>query len=105
MRISDWSSDVCSSDLVEGADKVVSIVNVRPEYGLEQYRLMYERPGAVTNSGVVRLVNETVRPGVALFIVESGLHPFSPEARRRSDERRVGKECVRSCRSRWFSYH
>src|SRR3546814_5500611 len=31
--------------------------------------------------------------------------PFAPDAGHRSEERRVGKECVSTCRSRWSPYH
>src|SRR3546814_9644910 len=65
VRVSDWSSDVCSSDLTPSA------------LGVRQ-------------SGVskrIRLLEENL--GVTL----------------RSEERRVGKECVSTCRSRWSTYH
>src|SRR3546814_17027520 len=67
MRISDWSSDVCSSDLALSA------------------RL--QRAGL--NSREVELLAALYQP--AIF--------------ERSEERRVGKECVRTCRSRWSPYH
>src|SRR3546814_4943306 len=60
MRISDWSSDVCSSDLVSNHIQVSS-----PSC-----------PISATSSTVDR-----------------------------SEERRVGKECVSTCRSRWSPYH
>src|SRR3546814_5633439 len=72
MRISDWSSDVCSSDLWVGEGPVQAVDRPRRHAG-----------------GVERL------------------HPFGTAARprHRSEERRVGKECVRTCRSRWSPYH
>src|SRR3546814_11544373 len=67
MRMSDWSSDVCSSDL-----------------------LLAER-GAVQplekGGYAVRLKASTAVPAI------------------RSEERRVGKACVSTCRSRWSPYH
>src|SRR3546814_17526120 len=42
-------------------------------------------------------------PAVLIMIAVSLLDPVS--IRRRSEERRVGKECVRTCRSRWSRYH
>src|SRR3546814_2428207 len=75
MRISDWSSDVCSSDLwVARTDATVPA--------------LYE---ALYGHGHFR---ETHYPVFA--------------TRRdwlRSEERRVGKECVSTCRSRWSPYH
>src|SRR3546814_6363452 len=78
MRISDWSSDVCSSDL-------------------PQRRKPDDRAGhgaAAARRGL-RLRDGRGRGAV--------LHPL-PHALRagdRSEERRVGKECVSTCRSRW----
>src|SRR3546814_2575850 len=60
MRISDWSSDVCSSDL--------------------------RRPRLCRAPNMRRL-------------------PRRSPTLRRSEERRVGKECVSTCRSRWSPYH
>src|SRR3546814_8736144 len=65
MRISDWSSDVCSSDLPDPAHRV------------------------------------RARTGVADRIDQAGGAAYAF----RSEERRVGKECVSTCRSRWSPYH
>src|SRR3546814_3416969 len=76
MRISDWSSDVCSSDLlgIEIAEgQIDKPVRVRPDDGLQ-----FDTP----DIGVNRVIH-----------------------RRRSEERRVGQECVSTCRSRWSPYH
>src|SRR3546814_2571823 len=82
MRISDWSSDVCSSDLAKTA------------FGLADW-------------AADRCVGEY---GIGACSVSAGLPRLSPaEARaagaQRSEERRVGKECVSTCRSRWSPYH
>src|SRR3546814_9269026 len=79
MRISDWSSDVCSSDLFGG----------REVFGLDQ-ALCLETRGQM---GVVVQGNAIGRQ-VQNFIQSM-----------RSEERRVGKECVSTCRSRWSPYH
>src|SRR3546814_7066445 len=65
MRISDWSSDVCSSDLAPG--------------------------------GHVR--------GGSFWRAQRGQTPRAAANPERSEERRVGKECVSTCRSRWSPYH
>src|SRR3546814_7584642 len=71
MRISDWSSDVCSSDL---------LVAVAPV--MQQSR------------------------GDALQVRADGTYHVAAERHRpRSEERRVGKECVSTCRYRWSPYH
>src|SRR3546814_8144848 len=83
MRISDWSSDVCSSDL--------------GEEGAERTRVG-DREGAVGD--VVR--RELLPPGSGRQVADltcDRSHPL------RSEERRVGKECVSTCRSRWSPYH
>src|SRR3546814_8632549 len=82
MRISDWSSDVCSSDL-----------------NLVQQLLL---DGAVADqpAGVVGLADDHRAVGVDLGDREADMREI-----RRSEERRVGKECVSTCRSRWSPYH
>src|SRR3546814_8375428 len=72
MRISDWSSDVCSSDLWP-AD--------RPDPAI------------------------LVRMTPFLHFGQGLPSPSSGSSRSRSEERRVGKECVSTCRSRWSPYH
>src|SRR3546814_3505724 len=83
MRISDWSSDVCSSDLASAA---------------------------LTKSGMYELRGSAVQRSLGR---SSGFTPatqhLQPLGRKwswschrvRSEERRVGKECVSTCRSRW----
>src|SRR3546814_12083069 len=82
MRISDWSSDVCSSDLNRiAADRETHT----------------SRP---SRSASAR--DRTARIRVHR---SGGSGNWRPAARRRSEERRVGKECVSTCRSRWSPYH
>src|SRR3546814_11133995 len=94
MRISDWSSDVCSSDL-EVVDVEVRIGDVLALAGHEVgevHRKLQTRVGA-DQIGVVDVGVVEVAPRLHL-----SLH-------RRSEERRVGKECVSTCRLRWSPYH
>src|SRR3546814_1506597 len=72
MRISDWSSDVCSSDL-----KMFDVVGPVTAGGAREHQIDH----------LHRVINHDVG-------VEN-----------RSEERRVGKECVSTCRSRWSPYH
>src|SRR3546814_8730981 len=77
MRISDWSSDVCSSDLSP-------------------------RSGNRNSCPVLML------PASGRVLRGSGRRPEGEIARAwraRSEERRVGKECVSTCRSSWSPYH
>src|SRR3546814_11880084 len=71
MRISDWSSDVCSSDL----------------------SLQFDRTTAAIPRAQPRALHRQFR-----ILLQSAL-------KHRSEERRVGKECVRTCRSGWPRYH
>src|SRR3546814_5826656 len=85
MRISDWSSDVCSSDLKTGDIDLPPMGPLLPEN---------EDSGAV----------DKITPPQALRFAEQSKQPFEARALR-SEERRVGKECVSTCRSRWSPYH
>src|SRR3546814_6548114 len=75
MRISDWSSDVCSSDLFD-ADEIFRTLDRR-----------WRQSGQI--AGAERLQN---RSAIC-------------RRRHRTEERRVGKECVSTCRSRWSPDH
>src|SRR3546814_15135070 len=84
MRISDWSSDVCSSDLLQ---RLALVAGFR---GLA-FQLVDARQSAFDFSeGVYHHATIRVRS-----LVPSGL------GRARSEERRVGQECVSTCRPWW----
>src|SRR3546814_5135213 len=80
MRISDWSSDVCSSDL--GLSLVTVLAAAAPATMV--------RVTGTARDGRLDL-RPTILAAVALLA--------------RSEERRVGKECVSTCKSRWSPYH
>src|SRR3546814_4407232 len=88
MRISDWSSDVCSSDLL--------IVLAHGDF----LQAAYDggQPCSVCRHG-----REGPKPAFGAIGQQSvyGKHIVH----HRSEERRVGKECVSTCRSRWSPYH
>src|SRR3546814_15109364 len=97
MRISDWSSDVCSSDL-DGFGGLAEPDH--PRYKQDKHR----------DAGDSR---QPLPPPSEFLVVESdgvdiAVRPRALKnrrARKRSEERRVGKECVSTCRSRWSPYH
>src|SRR3546814_1252646 len=86
MRISDWSSDVCSSDLFR-LTRCSSSVQT-PIVVCEDTVLRDDEGGEF---GEIRNLN--------------GCRVFATVQLLRSEERRVGKECVSTCRSRWSPYH
>src|SRR3546814_13465542 len=109
MRISDWSSDVCSSDLFRGTHKLALEVRRSARcYERRSYRDFATKLQAVDRDRV-NLGN--VGFGVPVLRRTIGINrPLRRERRscssdeRRSEERRVGKECVSTCRSRWSPY-
>src|SRR3546814_162849 len=100
MRISDWISDVCSSDL---GVKEKPFIIVKADAGTYGMGIM-----TVKSPDDVRGLNRkqrnkmsVVKEGleVSEVIIQEGVYTF------RSEERRVGKECVSTCRSRWAPYN
>src|SRR3546814_19476138 len=94
MRISDWSSDVCSSDLQYPSLKV-DISGHTDSTGSDGYNqgLSERRANAVKQY----LLRKGVEPGRLSTYAYGESKPVAT----RSEERRVGKECVSTCRSRW----
>src|SRR3546814_11142743 len=110
MRISDWSSDVCASDLKYGATVIKfgatsGVLSEEDSVGAPQYSQAemdaivveahrWGRKVAAHAHGAEG-IKMAVRAGVDS--IEHG--SFLDDER--SEERRVGKECVSTCRSRW----
>src|SRR3546814_10365330 len=103
MRISDWSSDVCSSDLNNAPWSTAGSYSPKPndfpkymdQFG-ENYRglhalRMLEGSSGWTADKLNAAAFDSYQPGFAALI--------------RSEGRRVGKECVSTCRSRWSPCH
>src|SRR3546814_5779632 len=102
MRISDWSSDVCSSDLIIAITlgtvalasfttqatvvSVIAIIMTVGVYGFVACVVKLDDAGLYLSQ----------RQSVVLTAVGRGI---------RSEERRVGKECVSTGRSRWSTYY
>src|SRR3546814_11833361 len=102
MRISDWSSDVCSSDLRAHHEDVLA----RPGRAEVERCLPAERGIDRAYGGVVPEVlldaDITVDAGPDRLRCAGG---ELVDDLRRSEERRVGTECVSTCRSRWSPDH
>src|SRR3546814_16535659 len=101
MRISDWSSDVCASDLLQLlADVLVEALDARQVVDRNEGDLL-DRGEALGDQQMrddvldVEGVDEHLAAGVELVLAAAG----------RSDERRVGREGVRQCRCRWPQYN
>src|SRR3546814_12772087 len=97
MRISDWSSDVCSSDLFGGVTKYSAKVNHFTSFAVIFAFNSFESCNQLFYS---YLAAGFFAAGLALVIATSLAFVFS-----RSEECRVGKECVSTCRSRWWPFH
>src|SRR3546814_4291925 len=88
MRISDWSSDVCSSDL-EAEDFSVDL-----EEEVDSF-LDDEEMISMDDDDLLMITRYH----------EQHVKDLQQQLKSRSEERRVGKECVSTCRSRWSPYH
>src|SRR3546814_15877818 len=99
MRISDWSSDVCSSDLIDGVEVAASRTRANDISG--------DGDGKVGFAGARAADQDDVAPsGQERAAVKRTQQAFIDRcALERSEERRVGKECVSTCRSRWSPYN
>src|SRR3546814_19801680 len=103
MRISDWSSDVCSSDLVEVGVAVDDLLVVDADAAGAHFQI-FEAGGASDDVGRcmhgvrlgLRVRRRRLRRGVWCVVPVQHVQSLL-----RSEERRVGKECVRSGSSRW----
>src|SRR3546814_16620671 len=120
MRISDWSSDVCSSDLNQAPSNnakatVAQTGNANQSYvdqtlaltggdnttatvaqtGNRNYSYV-DQSAAENDAFVTQTSNDS-----SSTVLQSGANSTATV---RSEERRVGKECVSTCRSRWSPY-
>src|SRR3546814_19040120 len=107
MRISDWSSDVCSSDLVLKPGR--GAVATWPTLYSLRHQLLADAKLTLTQPEVAAIAGHASdatagqhygrrRSGVRAPAVAPSPGDVAPV---RSEERRVGKECVSTCRSRW----
>src|SRR3546814_17157433 len=100
MRISDWSSDVCSSDLA-ASQALWEAMKANGDIYLGRYEgwysirdeAFYDEKELTEGEGGAKLSPQGTP--VEWTVEESWF---------RTEERRVGKECVSTCRSRWSQY-
>src|SRR3546814_20328469 len=104
MRISDWSSDVCSSDLHS-----LHEVNDGLAHGRVFFMEVKKDGIALYEADERELATPTPKmPDEALAMATEYFEEWYSTAGQfhgRSEERRVGQECVSTCRSRWSPYH
>src|SRR3546814_16656406 len=99
MRISDWSSDVCSSDLPELILPVLSLSS--------RVKELYNPKAFITHAALL----DQGCPHCPIFPTAASRRSLGRVSVPvwliilRSEARRVGKECVSTCRSRWSRYH
>src|SRR3546814_20005685 len=104
MRISDWSSDVCSADLLKpGASYTIRL------WGVGAY---FSKAFAMPNAYLAArgLDARTIAATRPVVDSDTGLEPLPfaaplPDAAKRPEERLVGNECVSRVRSRWAQDH
>src|SRR3546814_15607774 len=98
MRISDWSSDVCSSDLtlIQLLESRLDNVVYRMGFGSTraEARQLVSHRAIELNGHTADIASLIVKAGDVITVREKA-------KKQRSEERRVGKECVSTCRSRW----
>src|SRR3546814_17960624 len=103
MRISDWSSDVCSSDLDAFVDKAVT---AGAELKMPPQDMFWgDRYGQVEDPfGHLWSIATPLRAPMSEDELKAAAQDaMCGEQPQRSEERRVGKACVSTCRSRWTS--
>src|SRR3546814_18590000 len=116
MRISDWSSDVCSSDLPTAADGMRSRQELLDRYAAASGRDLsqidyyvafgYWKLACIVEGVYARYVGGSMgtRDSSDFDGFKHQVESLAAQARR-SEERRVGKEWVSTCRSRWWPYN
>src|SRR3546814_18417138 len=119
MRISDWSSDVCSSDRQFEPGRITAPDHHRfegkpwkePPLHPGRRRAHVKLPIPIAWEGMSKyfqfskFFRSTDRKRCRCRLNQAKITHSAALDVARSEERRVGKECVRSCRSRWSPYH
>src|SRR3546814_13187098 len=108
MRIRDWSSYVCSSDLrYPGPEAALAVAGYPRTGGFSDPAHLSSIPVRERYRGDRMDLSAICRSlaSLPLATVVSCALLAAPVLAARSEERRVGKECVSTCRSRWSPYH
>src|SRR3546814_15087818 len=106
MRISDWSSDVCSSDLpttfadLVGQEALVRTLTNAIDSGRLAHGFILTGVRGVGKTTTARIIARALN-----CVGADGTGGPTPAPCGRSEERRVGEECFSTCRSRWSPSH
>src|SRR3546814_12354496 len=107
MRISDWSSDVCSSDLPvkSRSAKQAQMLQVSLTPAAVAHRQVSKgwRKFLMTSRGKIGHMDAPAATAEQSGLHHVGAHDMAAHGFR-AEESRVGKECVSTCRSRWSQY-
>src|SRR3546814_15875656 len=98
MRISDWSSDVCSSDLLAHRQ-------ITPGFAHPGIKAIRQRPHEFRQTRLLQNLPQLLVCGARIAYKQIAPHAPQKHRGKTSEERSVGKECVSTCRSRWSLYH
>src|SRR3546814_12006589 len=101
MRISDWSSDVCSSDLKHVSTLVRAIFNIGVIFKYADSLQAIRQPQLHAHIGYAVALDPRPRACEIHHLV-AGVAHIGIE---RSEARRVGTECVSTCRFGWSTYY
>src|SRR3546814_18867615 len=103
MRISDWSSDVCSSDLLlekyrepcpeAMVESALDHARILQDHDFHEFKISVKASDPFLTVAAYQQLAGAIDCPLHIGVTE------------RSEERRVGKECVSTCRSRWSPYH
>src|SRR3546814_18747207 len=107
MRISDWSSDVCSSDLPGIRERLLKIWTDPESLNPARRTAEVTRDIAALLARLsTALETRLIRALPANLPAQQAVqHRHAIAEKVRSEERRGGKKCVSPCRSRWLPYH
>src|SRR3546814_12457255 len=117
MRISDWSSDVCSSDLVKISNEYAGSLDKNGSFAREIrmseafYSHLIDHAVPLNEVAIRELKGTPTALDLYTYLayrlprIGSDKGQVISWDQLRSEERRVGKACVSTCRSRWSPYH
>src|SRR3546814_15490959 len=106
MRISDWSSDVCSSDLLATGDDHSAVKAKLKDLVGADIAAAYKLTSKSASSDALNAARAKAKEAFASEDPQMQMVAIKQVKKlERSEERRVGKECGSTCRSRWSPYN